>query len=123
MGGPMSYESSPLPLTDGSLEPPRRVPPTAVGTMEQPPRRPRPSRYPAGPSLVRRIALRGLGLILLLGSAIALWPLGWRSSVGAGLMSLSVHVAHRSLMPRAASRVVDISPLRAAKGGPDARSA
>ena len=120
----MSYDSSPIPLTAGSLEPPRRVPPTAVGTMQQPPRRPRASRYPAGPSLMRRIALRGLAFIFLVGSAIALWPLGWRSSVGAGLMSLSVHVAHRSLAPRAASRVVDIpesSPT--AKRGPGARPA
>ena len=92
----MAYESSPVPLTAGALEPPRRIPPTAVGTMEQPPRRPRRSRYPAGPSLLRRIALRGLALIFLLGSALALWPLSWQSSVGAGLMSLSVHVAHRS---------------------------
>jgi hypothetical protein len=77
--------------------------------MEQPPRRPRRSRYPAGPSVLRRIALRGLAVVFLIGSAVALWPLGWQSSVGAGLMSLSVHVAHRSLAPRAASRVVTVS--------------
>jgi hypothetical protein len=59
--------------------------------------------------LVRRIALRGLAIIFLLGSAIALWPLDWQSSVGAGLMSLSVHVAHRSLVPQAGSRIVDRS--------------
>jgi len=105
----MEYESSPVPLTAGALQPPPRVPPTAVGTMEQPHGRPRRSRYPAGPSLVRRIALRGLAVIFLLGSAIALWPLGWQSSVGAGLMSLSVHVAHRSLVPRAASHVVELA--------------
>ena len=91
------YESSPVPLPAGALEPPPRVPPTAVGTMEEPPRHPRRTRYPAGPLLLRRIALRGLALVLLCGSVIALWPLGWQSSVGAGLMSLSVHVAHRSL--------------------------
>jgi len=105
----MAYESSSVPLTAGALEPPRRVPPTAVGTMEQPPRRPRRSRYPAGPSLVRRVALRGLAVIFLLGSALALWPLSWQSSVGAGLMSLSVHVAHRSLAPRTTARVVELS--------------
>ena len=120
----MAYESSPLPLTAGSLEPPRRVPPTAVGTMEQPPRRPRRSRYPAGPSLLRRIALRGLAVIFLIGSAVALWPLSWQSSVGAGLMSLSVHVAHRSLAPRAASRIVALSKsARDANGESGARSA
>ena len=105
----MAYESSPLPLPAGALEPPRRRPPTAVGTLEQPPRPPRRSRYPAGPSLVRRIALRGLALLSLLGSAAVLWPLGWQSSVGAGLMGLSVHVAHRSLVPRPATRVLDRS--------------
>src|SRR5512132_3559760 len=105
----MAHESSPLPLTAGSLEPPHRVPPTAIGTMEQPPRQPRRSRYPVGPSLLRRIALRGLAVVLLLGSAVPLWPLCWQSSGGAGLMSLSVHVAHRSLAPRAASRVVALS--------------
>jgi hypothetical protein len=105
----MAYESSPVPLPTGSLEPPRRFPPTAVGTMAQPPRRPRRSHYPAGPSLVRRVALRGLALICLLGSAAVLWPLSWQSSVGAGLMSLSVHVAHRSLVPQRGSRVVALS--------------
>ena len=120
----MAYESSPVPLTAGALEPPRRIPPTAVGTMEQPPRRPRRSRYPAGPSLLRRIALRGLALIFLLGSALALWPLSWQSSVGAGLMSLSVHVAHRSLVPRTTSRVVELSKsARDADGESGARSA
>jgi hypothetical protein len=105
----MAYESAPVPLPAGSLEPPRRFPPTAVGTMQPPPRRPRRSRYPTGPWLVRRVALRGLALICLLGSAAVLWPLSWHSSVGAGLMSLSVHVAHRSLLPQRGSRVVGLS--------------
>jgi hypothetical protein len=105
----MAYESAPVPLPAGSLEPPRRVPPTAVGTMEHPPRRPRRSRYSAGPSLVRRVALRGLAFLLLLSSAAVLWPLGWQSSVGAGLMSLSVHVAHRSLGPQRGARVLGLS--------------
>jgi hypothetical protein len=92
--------------------------------MEPPPRRPRRSRYPAGPSLVRRMALRGLAVLFLVGSAIALWPLSWQSSVGAGLMSLSVHVAHRSFAPRPASRVVDLSEsAEDANGESGARSA
>ena len=103
----MAYESAPIPLPAGALEPPRRLPPTGIGLMEESPHRPRRSRYPNGPSLVRRIALRGLAAILLLGSAAVLWPLSWQSSVGAGLMSLSVHVDHRSLAPRAAWRYVD----------------
>ena len=103
----MAYESAPAPLPAGALEPPRRVPPTATGLMEVPAHRPHRSRYPDGPSLVRRIALRGLAAILLVASAAALWPLGWQSSVGAGLMSLSVHVAHRSLVPRAGWHYAD----------------
>jgi hypothetical protein len=103
----MAYESAPVPLAAGALEPPHRLPPTGIGLMEEPPHRPRKSRYPNGPSLLRRIALRGLALVLLLGSAAVLWPLSWQSSVGAGLMSLSVHVAHRSLSPRAPWRYVD----------------
>ena len=103
----MAYESAPLPLPAGALKPPRRLPPTGIGLMEEPPHGPRRSRYPNGPSLLRRIALRGLAVVLLLGSAAVLWPLSWQSSVGAGLMSLSVHVAHRSLTPRAAWRYVE----------------
>lgn len=102
----MAYESAPAPLAAGALEPPRRVPPTAQGLMEAPSDRPKRRRYPNGPSLVRRIALRVLSVIFLLTSAAVLWPLSWQSSVGAGLMSLSVHVAHRSLAPRAAWRDV-----------------
>ena len=103
----MAYESAPIPLPAGALEPPRRVPPTALGLMEAPADRPKRRRYPDGPSLVRRIALRVLSVIFLLSSAAVLWPLSWQSSVGAGLMSLSVHVAHRSLTPRAVWRYVD----------------
>jgi len=103
----MGYESAPAALPAGALEPPRRLPPAGIGLMEEPPHRPRRSRYPNGPSLIRRIALRGLAAVLLLGSAAVLWPLSWQSSLGAGLMSLSVHVAHRSLAPRAAWRYVD----------------
>lgn len=103
----MAYDAAPTPLPAGALEPPRRVPPTAVGLVEEPAHRPHRSRYPDGPTLVRRIALRGLAAILLVGSAAALWPLSWQSSVGAGLMSLSVHVAHRSLAPRAAWHYAD----------------
>src|SRR5215207_5643706 len=105
----MAYESCPVPLPVGSLEPPRRIPPTAVGTMTPPPRRPHRSRYPAGSSLLRRVALRGLAFIFLLSSALVLWPLSWQSSVGASLMSLSVHVAHRSLMPQRGSRAAELS--------------
>jgi hypothetical protein len=108
----MAYESASIPLPAGALEPPRRLPPTGIGLMEEPPHRPRRSRYPNGPSLLRRIALRGLAAILLVGSAAVLWPLSWQSSVGAGLMSLSVHVAHRSLAPRAAWRYVDTAEQR-----------
>lgn len=103
----MAYESAPAPLPAGALEPPRRVPPTALGLMEAPSDRPRRRRYPDGPSLMRRIALRVLSVILMLTSAAVLWPLSWQSSVGAGLMGLSVHVAHRSLAPRAVWRYVD----------------
>jgi hypothetical protein len=96
----MTRESAPAPLPAGVLEPPRRKPPTANGLMEEPAHQPPRSRYPAGPSLLRRIALRAFAAILLVASVAALWPLSWQSSVGAGLMSLSVHVAHRSLVPR-----------------------
>ena len=102
----MAYESAPLTMPAGALEPPRRRPPTAVGAMEQPPRHPRHRRYRTGPSLVRRMALRALSAVFLLGGALVLWPLGWQSSVGAGLVGLSVHVAHRSLSPHGSSRSV-----------------
>jgi hypothetical protein len=109
----MRYDLLPLPLADGALEPPRRNPPTALGTAERPPLDPPPTRYPAGPSLIRRIALRGLALIFLLGSVGVLWPLTWQSSVGLGLMGLSVHVAHRSLVPKPAVEVRE-APRRVA---------
>ena len=102
----MAYESAPAPLPAGVLEPPRHKPPTANGLMEES-HRPHRSRYPNGPSLVRRIALRVLSAIFLVASVAALWPLSWQSSVGARLMSLSVHVAHRSLVPRAAWHYAD----------------
>jgi len=104
----MMYESAPVPLPAGALEPPRRRPPTAVGTLEQPPRRPRRSRYRVGPSLLRRVALRGLAMLFLVGGTAVLWPLSWQSSVGASLLSLSVHVAHRSLGPEGGSRFDDV---------------
>jgi len=103
----VAHDSAPTTLPAGALEPPRRVPPTAVGTMDEPPPRPTRSRYPAGPSLVRRIALRALSVVFLGASLAVLWPLSWQSSVGAGLMSLSVHVAHRSLVPRVEWYVVE----------------
>jgi hypothetical protein len=118
----MTYESAPAPLPAGALEPPHRKPPTTNDLMEQP-HRPHRSRYPGGPPLVRRMALRGLAAIFLVASIAALWPLSWESSVGAGLMSLSVHVAHRSLVPRPAWQYADGSvPVRRVAEGPSESS-
>jgi hypothetical protein len=120
----VAYEAAPLPMPAGSLEPPRRRPPTAVGTEEQPPRRPRRNRYSTGPSLVRRIALRGLSSLFLLGGAVVLWPLGWQSSLGAGLVGLSVHVAHRSIVSHGEQRTIDLTqPSPEISGTVDERSA
>jgi hypothetical protein len=47
-------------------------------------------------------------MLFLVGGTAVLWPLSWQSSVGASLLSLSVHVAHRSLAPEGGSRLVEV---------------
>jgi hypothetical protein len=92
----MDSAFEPVPQESGALGPPRRVPPTAVGTMELPPRPPRRPAYPSGPSRVRRVALRLLAVLLASTGIAALWPPGWRAALGAAALTLAVHVAHRA---------------------------
>ena len=93
----------------GALEPPRRRPPTAVGTGKLPPRRPPRGEgageseampeddgtpYPTGPTRLRRIALRLLAAYAAAGALALLWPLGWRAYAGATTL-VSAHALWR----------------------------
>jgi hypothetical protein len=93
----MESEFEPQPQESGSLGPPRRKPPTAVGTMELPPPKPPRGRYPEGRSLLRRIALAVLAAVLLGAGLAVLWPLGWRVVAGVALVALGRRVIRRAL--------------------------
>jgi hypothetical protein len=95
------FESQPETQPAGSLEPPRRRPPTAIGAGTLPPRRPPsdPNRdapmpeddgepYPEGLNTLRRVALRLLALCAFIAAAAMLWPLGWRGYGGAAAVVL-----------------------------------
>jgi len=111
----------------GALEPPRRRPPTAVGTGKLPPRRPPEDDgepYPEGPGGLRRAALRLLAAYALTAAALLLWPLGWRAYAGAGALVLA-----QAAWRRAAARRQRHAPTRGSAigeqppDGPHARSA
>ena len=84
-------ERPPKPLPEGRLEPPRRDPPTAVGTAtpRQPSQPYRPTRYGRGVTRVERTARGFLGTLLVAGggAAMALGPASVMLVVGA-LMSV-----------------------------------
>lgn len=81
-------EWRPQPLADGRLDPPRRDPPTAVGTATPPPpSRPyRPTRYGRGLTRLERIARICFGGVLAVGGglAVAITPVGAPMVAGAG---------------------------------------
>jgi hypothetical protein len=130
-------EWQPEPQPAGALEPPRRRPPTAVGTGKLPPRRPPEEPdgrepmpeddgepYPEGPGGLRRAALRLLAAYALTAAALLLWPLGWRAYAGAGALVLA-----QAAWRRAAARRQRHAPTRGSAigerppDGPHARSA
>ena len=86
------YEDRPpKPLTQGRLDPPRRDPPTAIGTAKpKPPSEPyHPTRYGSGLTRIQRTSRGFLGSLLVVGggAAMALGSAGAIIVVGA-VMSL-----------------------------------
>jgi hypothetical protein len=89
-------ESRPATEPFGLLQLPPIQPPTAVG-LGMAPRPPRPGRYPARLTRVRRVAL-GLLALLLWGGAVALLsPIGLRVVGAIALMFAGTYVALRAL--------------------------
>src|SRR5687767_13107424 len=115
--GSMESELEPQPQESGSLGPPRRKPPTAVGTMELPPPRPPRGRYPARLLLVRRIALGVLAVVLLTVGGALLWPLGWRAVAGVTLVAVGQYVVRRAIARRERHM-----PVRAPRHGGESMS-
>jgi hypothetical protein len=100
---PEDDERAPEPLEQGNLEPPRRKPPTAIGTATpRGPRRPyRPGRYHRlGMSRTRRIALGLLsGLLTTSGAAIGAtaWPsMGMAVTFGVGMLSAGIFIGYHA---------------------------
>ena len=64
----------PKPQTEGRLDPPRRDPPTAVGTAKpKPPSEPhRPTRYGSGLTRIQRTSRGFLGSLLVVGGVSAM---------------------------------------------------
>ena len=86
---PWSFE--PVTEARGLLEPPRRRPPTAVGTDTSP-----PDESPAYPRRlwgVRRVALGLLAALLWLAAAPLLWPPSEKTVAGTGLAALGGRAA------------------------------
>jgi hypothetical protein len=120
-----------------ALEPPRRRPPTAVGTGKLPPRRPPRDEagdgdampeddgtpYPVGPTRLRRIALRLLATYVAAGTLTLLWPLGWRAYAGAVMVLLANTLWRRAAASKAAEHVTGAAQPDDAASPPNARSA
>lgn len=93
-------DPTPEPLEAGYLEPPRRRPPTAVGTATPrpptPPRRPRAD--PEGLTLLQRRARTALaGLFTAAGTSVALATDLWSvAAAGIGVAALGVLVGYRA---------------------------
>ena len=91
----------PEPLPDGRLGPPRRKPPTALGTATPDPPSPayRRTRYRTGLTRRQRIARAALGTTLCSAGGIAafLAPIGLGTIVSAFGVGLGILIAHRAL--------------------------
>jgi hypothetical protein len=97
-------EAGPATEPFGLLQLPPVYPPTAVG-LATAPRPPRPGRYPARLTRVRRIALALFALLLWAGAGALLSPF---TAHAAGATALAVTGAHVALRALAASD----APLR-----------
>lgn len=99
----MDSEFEPQPQESGAFEPPRRKPPTAVGTMELPPPRPRRGDRFRRLPLLLRIALGVFAALLVTAGGVLLWPLGWRALAGVALVGAGQYVVRRLVARRASS--------------------
>lgn len=94
-------ERPPQPLAEGRLDPPRRDPPTAVGTAKpKPPSQPyRPTRYGRGLTRMERASRGFLGSLLVAGggAAMALSSASVMLVVGAALSLSGAVVTYRVL--------------------------
>jgi len=91
----------PEPLPSGSLNPPGRKPPTAVGTATPRPPSPeyRPTRYGRGLTRVERIARASLGGIAFVGGAVGsvVVPVGLATVLCATTCAAGLLIARRSM--------------------------
>ena len=101
----MSDSWLPEPDPFGSLEPPRRNPPTAVGVATPPPPDRRPGYFDRRVMRRRRLASAFVGTVLT-ASATALATAGslWAMIAGAGLGGMGGMFLYRSIRPYAAGR-------------------
>jgi hypothetical protein len=97
-------DDGPDPLPSGHLDPPRRTPPTAVGTATpRPPSRPyRPTQYGRGLTRLQRIARAALGTMLLgSGSALVWTSWIWIATVaGVGVIGAGALVMYSAARAR-----------------------
>ena len=110
-------ERPPQPLPEGRLVPPRRDPPTAVGTAKpKPPSEPyKPTRYGTGVTRVQRTARGFLGSVLVAGggAAIALGSASAIVIVGAAVVGLSgAIITYRALGAPSVFRATDATRRR-----------
>jgi hypothetical protein len=98
----MSDSWQPVPDPFGSLEPPGRNPPTAVGVATPPPPRGKPSSFNRHVLRRRRLASAFVGTALT-ASATFLVVAGslWTAFAGAGLGSVGAFYLYRSFRPSA----------------------
>jgi hypothetical protein len=93
-------ERGPPPLPDGRLDPPRRNPPTAVGTAtpKPPPHPYRPTRYGRGVTRLERTARGFLGSLLVAagGVTVTLAPVVTAAVAGAVITVTGALVAYRA---------------------------
>jgi hypothetical protein len=91
----------PEPLPDGRLGPPRRRPPTAIGTAtpDLPSPAYRRARHRFGPTRLQRIARTALGTTLCSAGGVTgfLAPIGLGTIVSAFSIAAGIFIAHRAL--------------------------
>ena len=115
---------TPPTLPAGALEPPRRRPPTAVGTAAPDPQpshdSPRASvpldayrPHGVGAPVMRRRARQLLAMLVATLALGAAWPLGWRGRIAVGLVALAAHLW------RLAGRAPEAKALRARRAADD----